>query len=155
MLLPHLNIFCNTKGSLQVVFLAQFSRDFWRRTFLKFILSNGYMSLPDWLCVLRCWMIYLFNPCFPSCDVIKFETNFTILINLFSKKHDQKSQDKNLSILKTKRTFQMKWKAFFKNFQRLSLRQIKKTFLWESDFNFSCKFILERLLFHFLNTVSG
>ena len=37
-----------------------------------------------------------------------------------------KSQDRNLNILRTKRAFKMKYKAFFSNFKGLSLKQIKQ-----------------------------
>ena len=48
-----------------------------------------------------------------------------------------KSQDKNLSILRMKRAFKMKWKAFFNISETLSLKQKKKIFFerWEPDFN--------------------
>ena len=47
-----------------------------------------------------------------------------------------KSQDKILNILRTKRAFTMKQKAFFIIFEGLSLKQIKKIFFgrWESNF---------------------
>ena len=40
-----------------------------------------------------------------------------------------KSQDKNLSILRMKRAFKMKWKAFFNISETLSLKQKQKIFL--------------------------
>ena len=40
-----------------------------------------------------------------------------------------KKQDKNLSILRTKRTFKQKLKAFFIIFKGLSLKQMKQNFL--------------------------
>ena len=48
-----------------------------------------------------------------------------------------KSQDKNLSILRMKRAFKMKWKAFFNISETLSLKQKQKIFFerWEPDFN--------------------
>ena len=48
-----------------------------------------------------------------------------------------KSQDKNLNILRTKKVFKMKQKAFFINFEGLSLKQIKKNLFgrWESNVN--------------------
>ena len=47
-----------------------------------------------------------------------------------------KSQDKNSNILRTKRAFMMKIKAFFIIFKGLSLKQIKQIFGdWESGLN--------------------
>ena len=40
----------------------------------------------------------------------------------------QKSQDKNLNIVKAKRVFKKKWKAFFTIFKGLSLKQVKQYF---------------------------
>ena len=42
--------------------------------------------------------------CFPDCDVISFKINLSFLIN----PHDQKSQDKNLTIWRTNTAFKMK-----------------------------------------------
>ena len=49
--------------------------------------------------------------CFPGCDVINFKVNHISLIKLL-KFTWPKSQDKNLNILRTKKAFKMKWKAF-------------------------------------------
>ena len=40
--------------------------------------------------------------------------------------HEQKSQDKRFIILRTKRAFKMREKAFFTIFEGLSLKQINK-----------------------------
>ena len=40
-----------------------------------------------------------------------------------------KSHDKDLNILRTKRTFKMKWKAFFIIFKGLLVKQITQSFL--------------------------
>ena len=57
--------------------------------------------------------------------------NFEIYLNFFYLNvfpHDQKSQDKNLNILRTKRPFKMRL-AFFIIFKELPLKQIKQTYL--------------------------
>ena len=43
--------------------------------------------------------------------------------------HDQKHQNKNLNILRTKTAFNMKSKGFFITFKELSLKQIKPAIL--------------------------
>ena len=49
--------------------------------------------------------------------------------------HDQKSRDKNLNILRTKRVFNTKYKILSIIFDDLPLKQIKPTFgRWESEF---------------------
>ena len=57
--------------------------------------------------------------CFPGCDVINFEINLISLMYRFSTK--LKSQDKNVNILRTKRAFKGKQKAFFLIFKGLSV----------------------------------
>ena len=57
--------------------------------------------------------------------------NFEIYLNFFYLNvfpHDQKSQDKNLNILRMKRPFKMRL-AFFIIFKELPLKQIKQTYL--------------------------
>ena len=62
--------------------------------------------------------------CCPVCDVINFEIYFSFLIL-----HNQKSQDKNVNILRTKRAVKMKERTLFLIFKGLSLKQIKPTSL--------------------------
>ena len=57
--------------------------------------------------------------CFPGCDVINFEINLVSLMYRFSTR--LKSQDKNVNILRTKRAFKGKQKAFFLIFKGLSV----------------------------------
>ena len=57
--------------------------------------------------------------CFPGCDVMNFEINLISLMYRFSTR--LKSQDKNVNILRTKRAFKMKQKAFFLIFKGLSV----------------------------------
>ena len=61
LILPLLEVFWNTKRRLELVFLSQFSHDFWRKIFPMFILSTKQISLPDWLYVLQCWAIMYSN----------------------------------------------------------------------------------------------
>ena len=49
--------------------------------------------------------------CFPGSHVVNFEINLTFLMKLFL--YVTKNQDKNLNILKTKKTFKVKQKASF------------------------------------------
>ena len=65
--------------------------------------------------------------CFPGCDV-RILKPFLFYQAVFP--HDQKSQGKNLEILRTKRGFKTR-KAFFHHLKWLSLKQIKQTF-WAS-----------------------
>ena len=51
--------------------------------------------------------------CFPGCDVINFEINFIFF-------YMTKKSRQNLNILRTKRAFKVKSKAFFINFKVLS-----------------------------------
>ena len=71
--------------------------------------------------------------CCPLRDAVVFEINLCCLMTetwsyqvVFI--YDQKSQDKHLNILRTKRAFNVKYKAFFIIFKKLSLKQIKKLF---------------------------
>ena len=59
---------------------------------------------------------------------MNFEVNLIFLIKPFFL-HDQKIVTKNLNILRTKRAFQMKQKAFFIIFKGFSIKQIKQVFL--------------------------
>ena len=43
--------------------------------------------------------------------------------------HDQKSYDKNFNVLKTKKAFKMKYKAFFIFLKAVSMKEINSTFL--------------------------
>ena len=64
--------------------------------------------------------------CLPGCDVINFKIGYILLIKQFSmQKIRQKNQNKKsrqkLNILRTKRAFEVKWKAFFIIFKELSV----------------------------------
>ena len=67
-----------------------------------------------------------------------------------------KSHDKNLNILRTKRAFKIKYKAFFITFKGLSVNPIMQSFFfgsWEPDFKEEiCKntFFIESLQWLFL-----
>ena len=49
--------------------------------------------------------------CFPDCDVINVEISHIFLMKPFS--YMTKTQDENLNILRTRRTFKLKQKVFF------------------------------------------
>ena len=79
--------------------------------------SNLIMSLPLVLEILSNMCIAIV--CIPGCDIINFEINLIFLTKPFSTW--PKSQDINLNILRTKRDFKMKKKAFFIIFKGLSV----------------------------------
>ena len=67
--------------------------------------------------------------CLPGCDVKNFKIGYILLIKQFSmQKIRQKNQNKKsrqkLNILRTKRAFEVKWKAFFIIFKGLSFAKI-------------------------------
>ena len=63
----------------------------------------------------------------PVCDVINFET---LVFSSSHFLHNQKSQDKNLNILRTKRDILTRNKTHFSSFSKgFLLKQIKATFL--------------------------
>ena len=57
--------------------------------------------------------------CFPGCHVINFEINLIFLIKTYF--YIATNQDKNLNILRTKRVFKVKRKAFSTTFKGLSV----------------------------------
>ena len=59
------------------------------------------------------------NACQPGCDVIKFEIDLIFLIKTFC--YMTKKSRQKLNILKTKRAFEVKKKAFFIIFKGLSV----------------------------------
>ena len=79
--------------------------------------------------------MYIAVVCQLGCDVISFEINLIFLIKLFFL-YDEKIQDKNWNILRTKRVFKVKQKTFFTSFKGLLLKQIRLFFgKLESNFN--------------------
>ena len=76
----------------------------------------------------------------PGYDVINFEIKLIFLIKPFFQ-HTQKVNTKNLNILRTKRAFKIKQKAFFIIFEGLSLKQIRKKKL-EGDSPTGNKFVI-------------
>ena len=77
---------------------------------------------------------------------MNFKINLIFLIKPFFL-HDQKSQDKNLNILRKKRAFKMKLKVFFIIFEGLSLKQIKNIMEGESPTLTKLKKINNKYLF--------
>ena len=107
---------------MEQVFLPLVLHDFWRKIFLT-LQSINWLDFAFWL---RFLYEILGNMCiiivyFPVCEVINFEIIF--LSRAFLR--GQKCKDKNLNIVRTKRAFKMKQKAFFITFKELSLKQIK------------------------------
>ena len=89
-----------------------FVYDFSRIMFLMLysnIWPNFTVSLPLFLEILG--NICITTVYQPVCDVIKFEINLIFLINCFTTW--PKNQNKTLNNLRTKRAFEVKWKAFF------------------------------------------
>ena len=105
---------------------------FEEKYFLRYILLTDQISLPLLLEILRniCFVIV----CCPLRDAMVFEIDICCLImetwSVFL--YDQKSQDKNLNILITKRDFNVKDKAFLIVSKGLSLKHIKNSFEGES-----------------------
>ena len=76
--------------------------------FSLYILLTEQISLSDFLFLLEMLgNMSIVVVCFPDCDVINFEINLNFP-NKPCPVIGQKSQDKNLNILKTKRAFRMK-----------------------------------------------
>ena len=98
LLLPHIKLFQKTKGGLELVSLPHLLHDFWR----KMLFSNFIVWLPLFYEILdnMCTVIV----CEPGCDVITFEINLAFQVKSFFS-IQPKSQDKNLSIFRTKRAF--------------------------------------------------
>ena len=86
----------------------------------KYFSLTDQISLPDYLYFLRCWTICAFIVicCCPVCDVINFEISLSFLIKPLSYMTKKSVQDKNVNILRTKRAFNMKYKAFSIIFER-------------------------------------
>ena len=100
----------------RMVFPPYFVYDFSRKIFLL----TDQMKLLDCLYFLKYWAIWVlqFPGCFPGYDVINFEINFIFLNKPFSY-ITKKVKTKNLNILRTKRCFKVKQKAFFIIFKGL------------------------------------
>ena len=109
------------KRCLELVSLAHFLHDIWRKTFLL-LPSITWPNLIAWLPLLHEILdnMYIVIVCWPGCDIINFEINLIFLIKQFFYIWP-KSQDKKLNNLRTKRAFKMKYKAFFIIFKALSL----------------------------------
>ena len=75
--------------------------------------------------------MYIVTICFLVFGLINSEVNLNSVIKAFP--YVIKRQDKDLNILRTKRTFNMKLKAFFITFKWLPTKQTKKTFLGRGD----------------------
>ena len=95
------------KRGLELASLSYFLHDFWRKLFLT-LHSINWPNFFRWnfldnMCIVNIY--FLVN------DVIYFEINLTFFIKRFSYVNN-KSMNKNSIILRTKRAFKMKWKAF-------------------------------------------
>ena len=76
----------------------------------------------------------------PVCDVINFET---LVFSSSHFLHNQKSQDKNLNILRTKRDILTGNKTHFSSILKgFLLKQIKATFLEDESPSFRMKFLI-------------
>ena len=64
--------------------------------------------------------------CKPGCDVMNFKVKHLSDQAFFPTR--PKGRDKNLNILRTKRVFKAKQKAFFITFKGLSIKQITQRF---------------------------
>ena len=88
-----------------------------------------YISLPDQISISGC--LYLVR--YRAICVLQLFVNQVVMSHYLSNRAVfstwPKSHDKNLNILRTKRAFKVKWKAFFIIFKGLSLKLIKIIFL--------------------------
>ena len=80
------------------------------------------------------------NYFFPILHVISFKIELSLIYQAFFL-HDQKSQDKNLNLLTSKRDFKMK-KAFLITFKEISLKQRKKFILKGESLTLTSNLIL-------------
>ena len=121
MLLPHINLFQKTKRGLEQVSLSHFLHD---SLINKFILlyTNAWPNFIVWL-PLFCEILHNCN-----CFLTRFWT-LELIISFLTKPKWAKLQDKNLNILKRKRAFKIKYKAFLIIFKLLWLKEIKQFFL--------------------------
>ena len=113
-------LFLKTKRGLGLISLPHFLHNFWRKIFLLLYFIN-WPSFTVWLPLLREILVNMCIAivCWPGCDVMRFAVNFIFLVKLFFL-YDQKV----LNILRTKKAFKMKQKAFFIIFKALSMKQI-------------------------------
>ena len=105
---------------LGIVSSPPFGYDFSRKMF-PMLYSNNWPNSIAWLLLLHEIMdsMCIGIVCCPGCYVIIFEINLIFLIKSFF--HLTKNQGKNLIILRTKRAFKVKYKAFFIIFQGFSI----------------------------------
>ena len=115
---------------------AWFLHDFWRKIFPLLCI----LYWPNFIVTLPLLREILGNMCIvivssSGFDVINSKINHIFLIKLFSTL--PKIKDKNLIILRTIRTFKMKQRTFFVNFNELTFKQIMIFVFgrWESNFN--------------------
>ena len=91
----------------EIVFPQYFVYDFSKKCFSCYILLTDQISLPDFFLRLEIFdNMCIAIVCFPGCEVINFEINFTFLIKSFywmTKKSRQ-----NLNILRAKRPCKVK-----------------------------------------------
>ena len=111
MLLPYIKVFFKKRG-LELVSPSHFMHDFWRKIYLTLYFIN-WLNFITWqplfleilsnicIVIICCWFH----------DVINFEINHGFLIK--PSFYITKTQDKNVNISRTKKTFNMKWKLVF------------------------------------------
>ena len=135
MSLPHIKLLFLKKWGLELVFLSPFLNYFWRKIFLMLYPIN-WTNFIAWL-LLVCEILgnmCILNACFSGWDVIKFETNLIFLIEPFFW-HEKKVKTK--IYLTWEQTELLSWNnlkiwkfwIILNNFEKLSLKHIKQTFL--------------------------
>ena len=107
--LAFIKFFCLLKKSLELVSLPDFLHDFWRKIVL-FLYVINWPNVIAWLPLFR--------------EILG--NTYIVIVNQL---------DKNLNILRSKRAFKMKEKAFFIIFKGLSLKEINFFGRWEFVFN--------------------
>ena len=130
MLSPDIKLFQGIKRGLELLSVSRFLHNFWAKTFLLLY----YINWPSFIVWLPLPCEILGNMCIaivckPGCEVMNLKVNLIFLIKPFFL-HDQKVVTKTKNILRTKRAFKIKQKAFFITFKGISIKQITQ-FFWK------------------------
>ena len=137
MLLPHIKLFFKIKRGLELVFLPHFLYNFLRKLFLLWYFIS-WPSFFAWLSLLHEILGNVYCNCLLTRLWRREFWNQPYLSNqaIFS---TWPKQEKNLNILRMKRAFNMKQRAFFIIFKGLSLKHGANNTVffvrWEPNFN--------------------
>ena len=112
-----------SEKGLGLVSSPHFMYHFSRKMFLSYILLTNQIPLSNYHYFSRYWTIRVLQ-LFGNQDVTSWNLKLTLAFLSSSFARWPKSQDKNLSILGTKRAFDVKFKIFFNIFKGLSATKI-------------------------------